>query len=142
MSTAGGEPPQPDFLTPPGETNPEEGFMAGPHEVLPWEPERRVSAPLAVARDRELSCIQMDTGHNLVRVTELTLLLESGMETVIDHTGCELSVPLSRERVSALKAALDTRMKLLDRTMPALRQMDVPDQKQAPKFSMKVNLGD
>ena len=119
---------QPEFMRPP--------VMDG--DIVPFHTERRVTDEAVNVRNDALRVYQMDTESLLREIYAGMQALDRCTTMVMDHTGVELEVPMSREQISALKANQDTRCKLLNKVLPDLRAQEVSDQKQEQVFDFRV----
>ena len=76
-------------------------------------------------RDREHLRLEIDTRQILNRMAATVNTLVLGYEEVHPQDGDPVQMPLSRDRIAALKVASDVDKMLLDRVLPALRPIEV-----------------
>jgi len=105
----------PAFMQRPGEESRQ--------EVLPFSNNRRIESEVALARDKQLQELSIDTRRILEDAAAIYKLLLDGHETVVDHLGEQMEIPLTRERIAALNSAKDICFKLLAKTMPDIKQI-------------------
>lgn len=113
------QPPTPDDATPPGVKD---------QTVVPFRNTRAISSELALSRDKAFRELDIDTQRILTDSVRIYTLLMTGTETVRDHLGEELEVPLTRERISSLNGAFAICKTLLAKTMPDIKQIQIKDE--------------
>lgn len=110
----------PDFLTPPGDD---------PTDIKPLGHSRALTNDLAVERNRAMSSLNIETERLLVELAGIQRQLAKGTETIRDHTGLEIEIPLTRDRVSSLKASAEICFGFLKKTLPDLKGIVVQEEK-------------
>lgn len=91
-------------------------------------------------KDREHLRLEIEARDILERMQASTMTLIRGYEDVQTQVGDIIQQPLSRERISAIKAAADIDKTLLDRVLPPLRPMEV--EKPPPALTDPASLTD
>lgn len=112
-----------------------------PPTVVPLAPAReKRDANRAKVRDA------IDGQGQLQAIAVIISKLESGYEDIpvpdMD-TGIEqaVSVPLSKERVGALRAAMEGRLRLLGKVVPDLKSVDLGDGEGVAQIQFVMNMG-
>lgn len=112
-----------------------------PPTVVPLAPAReKRDANRAKVRDA------IDGQGQLQAIAVIISKLESGYEDIpvpdMD-TGIEqaVSVPLSKERVGALRAAMEGRLRLLGKVVPDLKSVDLGDGEGVARIQFVMNMG-
>lgn len=87
----------------------------------------------AATRVRAALREQINGEQKLARIEQVVQALLAGEETVTDRaTGQQTPVPLTRERVAALKTALDVELRLLSKVLPDLKAVEVTGEDGVP----------
>lgn len=86
---------------------------------------RAKNRALGKLEEREHLRLEIKTRDILQRLGAAVSTLIQGYEDIRTPVGDVIQVPLTRERIASLKAAADIDKTLLDRTLPALRPVEL-----------------
>jgi hypothetical protein len=110
----------PPFMLPPGE-EPKSNVVA-------FRNTRAITSDVTLARNKKLQEYGIDTELILNDAARIYKKLMDGSETLRDHMGEKVEVPLSRERIQSLNIAQTMCFKLLNKTMPDIKQVVLQDE--------------
>ena len=114
-----------------------EPTFEGEQEVVPFHESRRLTDPVAAARNSVLSEFNFDAATNLRQIAWAAEILERGTEPVREHTGVVTEVPIGRERGNHIAKAAELRCRILNKVMPDIRPVVIADQRDEQVFDFK-----